>query len=107
MPFASATKAQRQAVRDTIINAAKSVELAVDTGPVATLGPTVDTQTAALAAAMAAAGTGSGGTATTIATGKQVTVPVTFTTARTAGATANVAVTITVANGAISAITVA
>ena len=74
MAFASATKAQRQAVRDSIINTSKVVEVAVETGPVLALGPIVDTQAAALVAALSAAGTGSGGTTAVVTNGQKPTV---------------------------------
>lgn len=107
MAFASATKAQQQAVRDKAINATKAVEVAVDTGPVASLGPNVDTAMAALVAAVQAAGTGVGGTVALVPDAKVLNVPITFTTARTAGQTATVNATVTVANGVITKLVIA
>lgn len=71
MAFASATKVQRQAVRDRIVNTSKVVEAAVETGPVLALGPIVDEQAALLVAALSAAGTGSGGTTAVVTNGQK------------------------------------
>ena len=81
MPFASATLAQRQAVRDASINCNKAIELAHDTGPLNTLGPVVDTEAAALVAALSAAGTGTGGDFAIVTDGQTATASGTGTTA--------------------------
>lgn len=56
MAFASSTLAQRQAVRDAVVELDKAVTLAHDTGPLLTLGPAVDMAGEALVSALAATG---------------------------------------------------
>lgn len=56
MAFASSTLAQRQAVRDAVIELDKAVTLAHDTGPLLALGPAVDTAGESLVTALAATG---------------------------------------------------
>lgn len=56
MAFASSALAQRQAVRDAVIELDKAVTLAHDTGPLLALGPAVDTAGESLVAALAATG---------------------------------------------------
>lgn len=109
MAYASATKAQAQALRDALVNGTKIVERVQEGGQsnAETLGPDVDTSMEAVVAALAGIGASSGGTSALVSSGTSVSVPVTFTTAREAGATATVAVTLTVADGAISAVAVA
>lgn len=106
MAFAEATLAQRQAVRNAAVALDKATTLAHDTGPLDTLGPDVDAAGAAAVAALSAAGASDGGTVVVVGNGAEVTVPITFTTAREAGATATVAATITVEDGVITAISI-
>ena len=106
MAFADATLAQRQAVRNAAVALDKATTLAHDTGPLDTLGPDVDAAGAVAVAALSAAGASDGGTVVVVGNGDEVTVPITFTTAREAAATATVAATITVEDGVITAITI-
>lgn len=108
MSFASTTTANRQTLRDKLVNATKLVERVQEGGlsNVSTMGSSVDAVLAPVMAAVSAVGVASGTTAA-VTTAGSVTVPITFTTARTAGATATVAATFTVANGVITAITIA
>lgn len=56
MAFASSTLAQRQAVRDAVVELDKAVTLTHDTGPLSALGPAVDTAGETLVSALAATG---------------------------------------------------
>lgn len=56
MAFASSTLAQRQAVRDAVVELDKAVTLAHDTGPLLVLGPAVDKAGETLVSALAATG---------------------------------------------------
>lgn len=109
MSYTSATAAQRQAAVNTLITASKIIKT-IHEGGSPLKGRETELAAALSAAATALVALGSTGLAanqSVVTTATAVSVPVTFTTAKTAGQVATVAVTPTVVNGAITAFTVA
>ena len=96
MAFKSSTLAQRQAVRNAVINLDKAVQLAHDTGPLNPLGDDVDTLGAAAVAALNATGSASGGTTAIVTNGQTPIVMANSANSKTVNGTA------VVANGAVS-----
>lgn len=96
MTFKTATLAQRQAVRDAVIELDKAVQRAHDTGPLNPLGDEVDTLGAVAVAALNATGSAASGTTAIVTNGQTPVVMANSANSKTVNGTA------VVANGAVS-----
>lgn len=96
MAFASATPTQREVLRDTIVNASKLIERAVETGAVLSYSSEIDKLGPQTVVALHAAGAGSSGTTAVVGNGAAVVMK------NSAGTTVGSNGTITVVGGVLT-----